>query len=89
MFNPMYLPNQPTEIFIDTDVIQKWLYSFSRFQKLDWNGDRKRRKKYNVSFRILKTDEKAGKFQLLMTAPAKVFSSPNGFLEKLQSNCGL
>jgi predicted AlkP superfamily pyrophosphatase or phosphodiesterase len=24
-----------------------------------------------------------------MTAPAKVVSSPNGFLEKLQSNCGL
>ena len=90
MFNPMYLPNQPTEIFIDTDADFKNGYKVSVDSK-SWTGMEieKDEKKYNVSFRILKTDEKVGKFQLLMTAPAKVFGSPNGFLEKLQSNCGL
>ena len=89
MFNPMYLPNQPTEIYIDTDADFKNGYSVS-VDSNTWTGMEIERdgKKYNVSFRILKTDEKAGKFQLLMTAPAKVFGSPNVFLEKLQSNCG-
>lgn len=89
MFNPMYLPNQPTEIFIDTDADFKNGYTAS-VNSESWTGMEieKDGKKYNVSFRIFKTDEKAGKFQLFMTAPAKVFGSPNGFLEKLQSNCG-
>lgn len=89
MFNPMYLPNQPTEIFIDTDADFKNGYTAS-VDSESWTGMEieKDGKKYNVSFRIFKTDEKAGKFQLFMTAPAKVFGSPNGFLEKLQSNCG-
>lgn len=90
MFNPMYIPNQPTEIFIDTDADFKNGYKVS-VDSNSWTGMEieKDGEKYNVSFRILKTDEKAGNFQLLMTAPAKVYSSPAGFLEKLQFNCGL
>ncbi|WP_111625793.1 alkaline phosphatase family protein [Gelidibacter algens] len=90
MFNPMYLPNQPTEIFIDTDTDFKNGYS-AIVNSQSWTGMEieKNGKKYNTSFRILKADEKAGQFLLFMTAPAEVYGSPNGFLEKLQSNCGL
>ena len=88
-FEPL-LSQQHTEIFIDLDsnikngyyisvVSENWV---SMEIEKDW-------KKYNTSFRIFKSDEKAGKFQIFMTAPAEVYGSPNGFLEKLQSQCGL
>lgn len=90
MFNPMYMPNQPTEIVIDTDNDFKNGYT-TTVDSENWTGMaiEKNSKKYNTSFRIFKTDEKAGTFQLFMTAPAEVYGSSIGFLEKLQSNCGL
>lgn len=90
MFNPMYFPNQPIEIFIDTDSDFKNGYTVIVDSK-KWTGMaiEKDGKKYNTSFKILKTDEKAGVFQLFMAVPAEVFGYPNGFMEKLQSNCGL
>lgn len=88
--NPSNLPNQPTEIAIDTDADFKNGYA-ATVNSESWTGIaiEKNGKKYNASFRIFKTDEKEGKFQLFMTTPAEVYGSPNGFLEKLQSNCGL
>lgn len=88
--NPISLPNQATEIVIDTDADFENGYA-ATVNSEDWTGMaiEKNGKKYNTSFRIFKTDKKAGSFQLFMTAPAEVYGSPNGFLEKLQSNCGL
>ncbi|MDD5151093.1 MAG: alkaline phosphatase family protein [Flavobacterium sp.] len=90
MFNPMYLPNQLTEIIVDTDDDLKNGY-MTTIDTQNWSGMEieKEGKKFNTSFRILKSDEKTGKFQLFMTAPAEVYGAPNGFLEKLQSVCGL
>ncbi|MFA6925277.1 MAG: alkaline phosphatase family protein [Bacteroidales bacterium] len=89
-FNPSNLPNRPTEIVIDTDADFKNGY-VATVNSESWTGMaiEKNSKKYNASFRIFKSDEKEGKFQLFMTAPAEVYGSPNGFLEKLQSNWGL
>jgi predicted AlkP superfamily pyrophosphatase or phosphodiesterase len=90
MFNPMYLPNQPTEIIVDTDDDIKNGY-ITTVDTQNWSGMEieKEGKKFNTSFKIVKSDEKTGKFQLFMTAPAEVYGAPNGFLEKLQSACGL
>jgi predicted AlkP superfamily pyrophosphatase or phosphodiesterase len=90
MFNPMYLPDQPTEIVVDTDANFENGYT-TTVDSEGWTGMviEKNGKKYNTSFRIFKSDDKTGKFQLFMTAPVEVYGSPNGFLEKLQSNCGL
>lgn len=46
-------------------------------------------KRYISSFTILNEDVKAGKYRLLMTAPAEVFGYPADFLEKIESNIGL
>ena len=88
-FEPI-LSHHKTEIFIDLDSDIKNGYSTSVFSE-SWATMviEKDGKTYNTSFRIFKSDEKAGKFQLFMTAPAEVYGSPNGFLEKLQSKCGL
>lgn len=88
--NSMNLPNQQTEIVIDTDADFKNGYTVT-VDSEGWIGMaiEKNGKKYNTSFRIFKTDKKVGSFQLFMTAPAEVYGSPNRFLEKLQSNCGL
>jgi|GEM_PF-1797093 len=88
--SPMNLANQPAEIVIDTDADFRNGYA-ATVDSEGWTGMaiEKNGKKYNTSFRIFKTDKKAGSFQLFMTAPAEVYGSPNGFLEKLQSNCGL
>jgi predicted AlkP superfamily pyrophosphatase or phosphodiesterase len=78
------------QIIIDTDddltngyavavVLDNW-----KGMAIEKNG-----KQYNTSFRILKVDETAGKYRLLMTAPAEVFGYPSWFLQKLQSACGL
>lgn len=90
MFNPMYLPNQLTEIIVDTDDDVKNGY-ITTVDTKNWSGMEieKEDKKFNTSFRLLKSDEKTGKFQLFMTAPAEVYGAPNRFLEKLQSTCGL
>lgn len=47
------------------------------------------KKKYNTSFRLLKSDKISGSYRLFMAAPAEVFGYPSVFLEKLQNACGL
>ncbi len=82
--------HQHTEIIIDIDAILE--NGFSTTVVTDsWTGMtiKKNGKEYNTSFRLVEDNVEDGKYQLFMTAPAEVYGSPNGFLEKLQSKCGL
>ena len=87
-FEPI-ISRQNTEIFIDLDSDINNGYNTSVVSD-NWAPMEIERdgKKYNTSFKIVKSDEKIEKFQLFMTAPAEVYGYPNGFLQKLQSSCG-
>ncbi|NOT94295.1 alkaline phosphatase family protein [Ferruginibacter sp.] len=79
-----------TQIIVDTDSDLSNGYAASVVPE-NWTemAIEKNGKQYNTSFRIFKADEILGKYRLFMTAPAEVFGSPFGFLQKIQSACGL
>jgi predicted AlkP superfamily pyrophosphatase or phosphodiesterase len=86
VLNNVILP----QIIIDNDFDLSNGYSASLVPET-WAGMavEKNGKQYNTSFRIFKIDETAGKYRLFMTAPAEVVGNPSGFLQKMQSACGL
>lgn len=75
-----------TQIIVDTDEHIGNGYQISVVPE-KWAGTSIKRdnKQYNTSFTILNEDRKAGKYQVLMTAPAEVFGYPESFIEKLQT----
>lgn len=79
-----------TQLVIDTDADLSNGYAASVVPEtwaamaVERNG-----KQYNTSFRIFKIDGSNGKYRLFMTAPAEVYGYPSGFLQQLQSVCGL
>jgi predicted AlkP superfamily pyrophosphatase or phosphodiesterase len=79
-----------SQLIIDTDSDLSNGYSASIVPE-QWTGMaiEANNKQYNTSFKIFKADDIAGKYRLFMTAPAEVFGYPSGFLQKLQSACGL
>ena len=79
-----------TQMIIDTDSDLNNGYAALVIPDT-WTGMaiEKNGKQFNTSFRIFNVDATAGKYRLFMTAPAEVFGYPSGFLQKLQSKCGL
>lgn len=79
-----------SQFIVDTDSIISNGYSVALIPdewsiiKVEKNG-----KQYNASFKLLNIDYGKGIFRLFMSAPAEVYGSPSGFLQKLQLSCGL
>ncbi|MGF1923278.1 MAG: alkaline phosphatase family protein [Bacteroidia bacterium] len=78
------------EIVVDTDSVlgngYAALVSAEDWVRMEMDKGGRR---YNSSFRIFKADDKVGKYQLFMNAPAEIIGSPSEFIKKLQSACGL